>query len=319
MAIWKKESPEDRAARQRQEREEAESRNELEKGRIPLQAQRRLGEQREQTGFFSSDLSVDEHLLARHAGYEPLGQVMGSSFYQIGYRGYYSTIYQSSGELVPLTDVQLSARNRALGRLKQEAALLGADGVIGVRLTRREPDWDDRLLEFTAIGTAVRLVEGGSTPSEEPFTSALSGQDFWKLHDAGYVPRELAFGVCSFYIHSDLQADAVLNNFWGAGMANQELRQYTAGFRVAREVAMSRFAQEVQRSGAQGAVGVDIDWECEEVEYEMNETSYLDLVVHFAAIGTAIALRREQKSSGRSTLAYYDLKDRTSFNISPKE
>ena len=40
-------------------------------------------------------------------------------------------------------------------RLKQEAALLGAHGVIGVRLEVGGYDWAENALEFTAIGTAV--------------------------------------------------------------------------------------------------------------------------------------------------------------------
>lgn len=318
MAFWNRESPEDRESRLRREKEQEESLEALRAGRLPLHAQQRLREQSDSGGFFTSDLSTNEHFLVRHAQLEPVGQVMGSSFYRTSYRGYYTSIYQPTGELVPLTNAQLANRGLAVSRLKQEAALLGADGVIGVRLTSRRSEWADRVMEFTAIGTAVRFKGGSPFGSEEPFTSALSGQDFWKLHDSGFVPKEIAFGLCSFYIHSDFQTGMAMSSLWGSGMANQELHQYTAGFREARDIAMMRFAREVKRARAQGAVGVNVDWDCEEIEYEVNETRYVDLLVHFAAVGTAIVARPESARTASPTLTFYDLKDRASFQINPE-
>ncbi len=90
MALWKRESPEEKAERQKSAQEQAESLQALEAGRIPVQAERRLRRQADERGFFSSDLSTNEHLLARQAGFEPVGQVMGSSFFRIAYRGYYA-------------------------------------------------------------------------------------------------------------------------------------------------------------------------------------------------------------------------------------
>ena len=56
--------------------------------RIPEQAQRRLEEMRGQAGgpprLFTSDLSVNEFLMVEEAGFEPLGFVMGSSFFHVG-------------------------------------------------------------------------------------------------------------------------------------------------------------------------------------------------------------------------------------------
>ena len=39
-----------------------------------------------QAGFFTSDLSVNEFLLVSQAGFEPLGLVLGSSIYHIGFQ-----------------------------------------------------------------------------------------------------------------------------------------------------------------------------------------------------------------------------------------
>ena len=37
-------------------------------------------------GFFTSDLSVNEFLLVKQSGFEPLGLVLGSSIYHIGFQ-----------------------------------------------------------------------------------------------------------------------------------------------------------------------------------------------------------------------------------------
>ena len=49
---------------------------------LPQEALDRL--HRGQAGFFTSDLSVDEYLLVKAAGFHPLGLVVGSSIYHIG-------------------------------------------------------------------------------------------------------------------------------------------------------------------------------------------------------------------------------------------
>ena len=38
------------------------------------------------SGFFTSDLSVNEFLLVKEAGFEPLGLVVGISIYHVGFQ-----------------------------------------------------------------------------------------------------------------------------------------------------------------------------------------------------------------------------------------
>ncbi len=51
------------------------------------------------------------------------------------------------------------ARELAMTRMEEEADLLGADGVVGVRLVFKEYAMDEGVLEFQAIGTAIRHRE----------------------------------------------------------------------------------------------------------------------------------------------------------------
>jgi len=54
---------------------------------LPSHAHERLAQMRGQGGkraLFTSDLSVNEFLLVKEAGFEPVGMVVGSSIYHIG-------------------------------------------------------------------------------------------------------------------------------------------------------------------------------------------------------------------------------------------
>src|ERR1700738_2114136 len=140
--------------------------------------------------FFTSDLSVNEFLMVKEAGFEPLGLVVGSSIYHIGYQ---VGNWNQNMELQVLSQAMYAARELAMSRMEAEADELGADGIVGVRLNVGFYEWGQGLAEFVAIGTAVKARGPGGylTPAGKPFTSDLSGQDFWTLLQAGYVPRGL--------------------------------------------------------------------------------------------------------------------------------
>src|SRR5260221_8012902 len=96
---------------------------------LPKDAAHRLEEL--EHGLFTSDLSVNEFLLVKDAGFHPLGFVMGSSIYHIGLQ---KRRWSRSQELDKLTSAMYSARELAINRMEEEAEALGADGVVGVRL-----------------------------------------------------------------------------------------------------------------------------------------------------------------------------------------
>jgi uncharacterized protein YbjQ (UPF0145 family) len=131
------------------------------------------------SGVFTSDFSVNEFLLVRKAGFEPIGLCVGTCVYhvRIQYAG-----WKRNQELDAVSEAMYHARELAMSRMRSEATAMGADGIVGVKLTIKRLEWDEHLLEFIAIGTSVvhgdghrgfRAHDGG------PFTSDLSGQDFW--------------------------------------------------------------------------------------------------------------------------------------------
>ncbi|MBV9468916.1 MAG: heavy metal-binding domain-containing protein [Abitibacteriaceae bacterium] len=284
-----------------QQRQEASQRS-IEAGGLPLNATARLQEQASRQGtpqhFFTSDLSVNELSLTRQAGYHPLGQVMGSSVYHVGWQwrtqSWRNGVWQTgaSYELDVMTQAFYHARHLALGRLQQEAQLLGATGVVGVRLERKEYEWGVGLLEFAAIGTAIRETTAPRpTKATQPFVGNLSGEEFWTLRQAGYRPVGFAIGNCSYYAIPSWNTQWATQGgiFNSSSWQNMELTEYTQGLYNARELAMERMEAEARAVGADGIIGADVHVEAEPVEIDTGNNQHrTDMLYHFTAIGTSI-------------------------------
>jgi uncharacterized protein YbjQ (UPF0145 family) len=237
---------------------------------LPQQAMTRL--QRGRGGFFTSDLSVDEYLLVRAAGFRPLGLVVGSSIYHVGSQ---VGSFNQNQELGYLSQAMYNARFLAMSRMEAEADALGADGVVGVRLTFKQYEWGPALAEFIAIGTAVKSETGSyRTLAGKPFTSDLSGQDFWKLVKTGHAPLGLVLGTCVYHV-----AHQSLRQALGQIGQNAEMANYTQALYEAREIAMDRMQYEAIQLQAEGVVGMRV----EESQYYWGAH-----VIEYFAIGTAV-------------------------------
>src|SRR3954454_12427985 len=150
---------------------------------LPESAKARLGRPG-QTGhpFFTSDLSVNEFVLTTQTGFAPLGLVMGTCIFHVGLQ---QSKWSVSQELQVLSQAMYQCRELAMARMETEADALGADGVIGVRIRSLNYQFASDVLEFVAVGTAIKSTDRQQqyrTPKGRPFTSHLSGQDFWTLH-----------------------------------------------------------------------------------------------------------------------------------------
>ncbi|MBA3823130.1 MAG: heavy metal-binding domain-containing protein [Ktedonobacterales bacterium] len=228
--------------------------------------------------LFTSDLSVNEFLLVKEAGFDPLGMVVGSSIYHVGFQ--YANMMQNQ-ELGVLTQAMYSARELAMTRMEEEADTLGADGIVGVRLDVGRYQWGENLAEFIAIGTAVRSRDGVShrTPAGKPFTSDLNGQDFRTLLASGYRPLALTMGSCVYHVG----VQSLRQWFSQTVGQNIEMANYTQALYDARELAMGRMQAEAEGIGADGIVGTRI------VESSHGWDTH---VIEFFSIGTAVVQTR---------------------------
>lgn len=230
-------------------------------------------------GVFTSDLSINEYLLVREAGFEPIGMVLGSSIYHIGFQ---QSRWKQSMEMDVLTQAMYEARELAMSRMEEEAAELGADGVVGVRLEVNRYEWGESLAEFLAIGTAVVARDTSTnyrTFHNKPFTSDFSGQDFWTLLQAGYRPLSMVMGSCVYHVAHQ----GMLKSMSIVGQ-NVEMPNFTQALYDARELAMERMQTEAHEEKAEGIVGVRID------EKSHGWGSH---VIEFFAIGTAVTPIRD--------------------------
>ena len=247
---------------------------------LPASAKTRIAAMQQsptQKGLFTSDLSVNEFLLVREAGFDPLGLVVGSSIYHIGWQ---MPAFTKSQELDVLTQAMYHARELAMTRMEEEADMLGADGIVGVRLEVGRQEWGENLAEFIAIGTAIRHREGEHyrAPNGRPFTSDLSGQDFWTLLRAGYRPVALTMGNCVY--HVGYQG---LGQWFKQVGQNCEMPTYTQALYDAREHALARMQAEAEQMQADGIVGAQIT---------ENSHGWGSHVIEYFAVGTAIVATR---------------------------
>jgi len=247
---------------------------------VPTHGRERMERMRgaEQQVYLTTDLSVNWFVLVKPAAIDPLGLMVGSSMYHIGYQ---QSNWNQNQEMNVLTQAMYHARELAMTRMEEEADQLGADGVVGVRLEVGRYEWGADLAEFIAIGTAVKHREGvlHRAANGRPFTSDLSGQDFWTLLSSGYRPVGLVMGNCVYHV-----AHQGLRGWFKQIGQNQEMPNFTQALYDARELAMERMQEEAEELKSEGIVGV-----------QMHERSHGwgSHVIELFAVGTAVVQTRE--------------------------
>jgi uncharacterized protein YbjQ (UPF0145 family) len=253
-------------------------------GGLPIRATERLAEEAGPgRKLFTSDLSVNEYLLARDAGCEPIAQVMGTSIFHIGqipdYKG-------RTAELTVISDGHRDARALALARLAKEAQLVGADAVVGahirdrmITMGARGKGGDDggEVIEFTVVGTAVRAPSLVHPPGQ-PIITDLSGQDLWALVMEGWEPCCFLFEFCRFH---GWHVTAGTGGYGELGEAMGVVAQ-------AREIAATRILTQATAQGAEFVVGSDLTIKVKEVPCGFAKCTRDDLDVDVSWFGTGI-------------------------------
>ena len=115
----------------------------------------------------TSDLTCQEMWNLAKMGYAPLQLVLGASVYSMGWVGRVKNWVASfvRGELDDYTKLVYEARAQAIDKIRQEARRVGADDVAGIKTYVYE--LGHGLIEFIAMGTAVKRIPGMKTASEQ--------------------------------------------------------------------------------------------------------------------------------------------------------
>jgi uncharacterized protein YbjQ (UPF0145 family) len=132
----------------------------------------------------TSDLTCQEMWNLANMGYAPVKLVLGTAVYSLGIVGGVMAALKSfaRGEISELTTLIYDAREHAIGLIRQEAATIGADDVVGIRIHVHELG---NLLEFMAIGTAVKKIPGVKTESPAlPPQAIIVDKDTWISNNA---------------------------------------------------------------------------------------------------------------------------------------
>ncbi|HJK99488.1 MAG TPA: heavy metal-binding domain-containing protein [Polyangiaceae bacterium LLY-WYZ-14_1] len=139
-----------------------------------------------QTGqCITSELSGPELWNLAKIGYVPHQLVMGTSVYALGLAGNFGALFKSiqRGEIPELTRIIYEARENCLDLVRKEAEQLGAERVVGNRLSIREIS--PGLVEVVAIGTAVqRAPSDGFAPAAEQLIPQAT------LHEIGQTEAD---------------------------------------------------------------------------------------------------------------------------------
>jgi uncharacterized protein YbjQ (UPF0145 family) len=139
--------------------------------------------------IITSDLTNEETWNMVNMGYMPLKLVLGTAVYSLGVVGGIKAALQSftRGEVTDLTTLIYDAREHALGLIADEANSIGADDVVGIRTHVHE---HGNLLEFMAIGTAVKKLPGLATLSPQlPPQAIIRDKETW-INDDEPIIRE---------------------------------------------------------------------------------------------------------------------------------
>jgi len=154
-------------------------------------------------------------------------------------------MYGANYELTWLETSWADGWTLAMGRMVDEAAALGATGVVGV-VDATRPLAGGATLEFRASGTAVSV--GGAPAPARPFSTYLSGQRLAKLVEAGFAPVSVVATLSAVrmlgYCITHYQLAGTNVGTWygpaaggvsGVGPVDQVNRAEAAARRIARE------------------------------------------------------------------------------------
>ena len=263
-------------------------------------------------GAWTSLLSAPAAAGLEVAGFDPVGEVMGSIVQRIGWSSYYgcgaqgwygaasrtvTSVQNPRAGFAPYAHMLETGWGTAIGRMVAEATAIGADGIVGVRLS--QSGLGNNAHEFTAIGTGVRARS--RTRPHRVFSTHLPGQDVAKLVLAGWVPTDLVLGIAVGIRHDDWNTRQ--QRTWSAG--NVEVGGYTELISQTRADARQAFGAHVRSAGADGAVVASMrlsSWEIEPAE------GHTDHVAESTIFGTAIAQFYRSTAAPSRSLTYLPLK-----------
>jgi uncharacterized protein YbjQ (UPF0145 family) len=256
------------------------------------------------------------------AGFDPVGQVFGTTVAYLGHVGnirFNRCFVSSSAKQAdrttavphnPLLAALVAARKLVLDRAVEKCGALGGDGIIGMRM--RAEDFFTDTVKFSVEGTAVRARS--LTRPATPFTTHVDGQDLARLLRSGWMPVALVFGVAIAACHfDDSMFDQTARGIGAVG--NREVHGYTRLVNDARHEARGALERAVRDRGGQGAVVHEMTLRFEERPCPLQE-QHSDYVVEAMVLGSAIvSFERAEPTTRQTPLTIMRLDRRTADRL----
>ena len=128
-------------------------------------------------------------------GYVPLRLLLATSIYSLGFVGNLVFSLKSffRGEATDLSKMMQEARRKTLAKLDLQAKALGADEIMGVKTYVYS--LGNGLLEFFALGTAMKKLPQVSTESEQLPPQAFSLQETLFYNGLGDLKKDSPFAA----------------------------------------------------------------------------------------------------------------------------
>jgi uncharacterized protein YbjQ (UPF0145 family) len=202
--------------------------------------------------FFSTASSGMELYCHLDAGYRPIRFAMGIVAYALGLgAGLAGSIRtMGRGEVHEFSEMYNGIRHTALQRLREEAARLGANAVVDVKV--RMLPYGPGAVELLMTGTAAfhpSLSDGPVSP-DQVRTSELTGEELWNLARMGLAPVQLCMATSVYSIGVVGGIGAMIK-----GLGRGEIPELTSLVYGARENCVDVLRQEAERFGATQVIG----------------------------------------------------------------
>ena len=250
--------------------------------------------------LFSTSASGADLYCHLDAGYQPIRFAMGNIAYALGIGAGLTGMLRSlaRGEVHEFSKMYNQIRHTALARLQREAAQLGANSVVDVKLRMLPMAGAVELLITGTASHHPRFSTGPVSP-EQVVTSELTGDELWNLAQMGYAPVRLVMATSVYSLGLSKSIGAVFQS-----MSRGELPEVTRLVYQARENCLELIRKEAQHYGAERVIG--------------NKLMIYDLgggVIDVIGVGTAVRRLDAIKPATPTLIPQAIIVDRESINL----
>lgn len=131
---------------------------------------------------FTCDLSGEDFWGLVRGGFRPMALCHGVCVYHVAHKTlgqWFSSLNQmtTNMEQPQFTQALYDAREIAMERIQAEAVDAGGVGLVGVEVRESSHGWEAHIMEFVAVGTAIRPITDASHEVHEPPTVVMFTDD----------------------------------------------------------------------------------------------------------------------------------------------